>query len=63
MVPFCGFFCYTWDYNLCEVLTMISTYDDYLPMSMSLSLEEMASLHNDIVKEIGNDSDSLELFE
>ena len=42
---------------------MISTYDDYLPMSMSLSLEEMASLHNDIVKEIGNDSDSLELFE
>lgn len=42
---------------------MISTYDDYLPMSMSLSLEEMASLHNDMVKEIGNDSDSLELFE
>ena len=47
----------------CEVITMIPTYDDYLPMPMSLSLEEMASLHNDIVKEIGNDSDSLELFE
>lgn len=47
----------------CEVLVMISTYDDYLPMPMSLSLEEMASLHRELVNEIGNDSDSLELFE
>ena len=42
---------------------MISTYDDYLPMPMSLSLEEMTALHRDMVNEIGNDSDSLELFE
>lgn len=42
---------------------MISTYDDYLPMPMSLSLEEMASLHRELVNEIGNDGDSLELFE
>ena len=42
---------------------MVSTYDDYLPMPMSLSLEEMVSLHRELVNEIGNDSDSLELFE
>lgn len=42
---------------------MISTYDDYLPMPRSLSLEEMAALHRDMVDEIGNDCDSLELFE
>lgn len=47
----------------CGVITMIPTYDDYLPMPMSLSLEDMASLHRDIVNEIGNDRDSLELFE
>lgn len=42
---------------------MISTYEDYLPLPMSLSLEEMASLHRDMVNEIGNDNDSLELYE
>lgn len=42
---------------------MISTYEDYLPLPMSLSLEEMASLHKDMVNEIGNDNDSLELYE
>lgn len=42
---------------------MISTYEDYLPLPMSLSLEEMASLHRDMVNEIGNDTDSLELYE
>ena len=42
---------------------MISTYEDYLPLPMSLSLEEMASLHKDMVNEIGNDTDSLELYE
>lgn len=42
---------------------MISTYEDYLPLPMSLSLEEMASLHRDMINEIGNDTDSLELYE
>lgn len=42
---------------------MISTYEDYLPLPMSLSLEEMAFLHRDMVNEIGNDTDSLELYE
>lgn len=42
---------------------MISTYEDYLTLPMSLSLEEMASLHRDMVNEIGNDNDSLELYE
>lgn len=42
---------------------MISTYEDYLPLPMGLSLEEMASLHRDMVNEIGNDNDSLELYE
>lgn len=47
----------------CEVSTMISTYEDYLPMPMSLSLEEMAALHSDMANEIGDDPDSLELYE
>lgn len=42
---------------------MISTYEDYLPLPMSLSLEEMSSLHKDMVNEIGKDRDSLELYE
>lgn len=42
---------------------MISTYEDYLPMPMSLSLEEMAALHSDMANEIGDDGDSLELYE
>lgn len=42
---------------------MISTYKDYLSLPMSLSLEEMASLHKEIVDDVGNDSDSLELYE
>ncbi len=42
---------------------MISTYEDYLPMPMSLSLEEMAALHSDMANEIGDDPDSLELYE
>lgn len=42
---------------------MLSTYEDYLPLPMSLSLEEMTSLHRDLVNEIGNDNDSLELYE
>ena len=42
---------------------MISTYDDYLPMPLSLSLDEMAALHREIAEEAGNDSDALELYE
>ena len=42
---------------------MILTYDDYLPLPMSLSIEEMASLHKDMVNEIGSDTASLELYE
>ena len=42
---------------------MVSTYEDYLSLPMSLSMEEMVSLHSDMVNEIGNDSDSLELYE
>lgn len=42
---------------------MISTYEDYLSLPMSLSVDEMASLHKDMALEIGNDPDSLELFE
>lgn len=42
---------------------MISTYENYLPMEKSLSLEEMVKLHKEMVSEIGNDSDSLELYD
>lgn len=42
---------------------MIPTYEDYLPLPMSLSIEEMAALHNNMAEEIGNDDDSLELYE
>ena len=40
---------------------MIAAYDDYLSMPMSLSAEEMATLHKDLADEIGDDRDSLEL--
>ncbi|MCI8516990.1 MAG: hypothetical protein HFG75_09020 [Hungatella sp.] len=42
---------------------MIAAYDDYLSMPMSLSAEEMATLHKDLADEIGDDRDSLELYE
>lgn len=42
---------------------MISTYEEYLPMEKSLSIEDMVQLHKDMVSEIGNDSDSLELYD
>ncbi len=42
---------------------MISTYDEYLPTNKSLSLEEMTSLHKELVSEIGTDEDALELYE
>lgn len=42
---------------------MISTYKSYLPMEKSLSLEDMVKLHQEMVAEIGNDSDSIELYD
>lgn len=42
---------------------MISTYENYLPMEKSLSLEDMVKLHQEMVSEIGNDSDSIELYD
>ncbi|RJW53994.1 hypothetical protein DXC92_01630 [Clostridiales bacterium TF09-2AC] len=42
---------------------MISTYENYLPMENSLSLEDMVKLHNEMVLEIGLDSDALELYD
>ncbi|RHB47668.1 hypothetical protein DW886_03675 [Enterocloster aldenensis] len=42
---------------------MISTYEEYLPMEKSLSIEDMVKLHNEMVLEIGSDSDALELYD
>lgn len=42
---------------------MISTYENYLPMKKSLSLEDMVQLHNEMLLEIGSDSDALELYD
>lgn len=42
---------------------MISTYENYLPMEKSLSLEDMVKLHNEMVLEIGSDPDALELYD
>lgn len=42
---------------------MISTYENYLPMKKSLSLEDMVHLHNEMILEIGFDSDALELYD
>lgn len=41
---------------------MISVYEDYLPLPMSLSMEEMAALHREMADEAGTDSDALELY-
>lgn len=42
---------------------MISTYENYLPMKKSLSLEDMVQLHNEMILQIGSDSDALELYD
>lgn len=42
---------------------MISTYENYLPMEKSLPLEDMVKLHNEMILEIGSDSDALELYD
>lgn len=44
------------------MVKMISTYEEYLPLPRSLSLEEMAALHRELSDEIGDDSDALELY-
>ncbi len=41
---------------------MIPVYEDYLPTPKSLSLEEMAALHQELVREIGHDEDALDLY-
>lgn len=45
-----------------EVFTMITTYEDYLALPMSLSFGEMADLHRQIVEEAGQDADALALY-
>lgn len=42
---------------------MILTYENYLPMQKSLSIEDMIQLHNEMILEIGSDSDALELYD
>ena len=42
---------------------MLSIYEDYLPMPKSLSMEEMHSLHEEIVEEIGKDEEAQELYD
>ena len=41
---------------------MISIYEDYLGLPLSLPLEEMERVHRQMMDEIGNDNDSLELY-
>lgn len=40
---------------------MISTHENYLPMEKSLPIEDMVKLHNEMILEIGSDSEALEL--
>lgn len=41
---------------------MISMYEEYLLLPMSLSMEEMTALHREMADEIGTDADALELY-
>ena len=41
---------------------MLSTYEDYKPEPMSLSLEEMAALHQEMAGEISGDAEALEIY-
>lgn len=41
---------------------MFSTYEEYLAMPGSLTFEEMASLHRQILEEAGRDADALALY-
>lgn len=42
---------------------MFPTYKEYLSTEKSLSMEEMVRLHQDMVSEMGADSDALELYD
>ncbi len=42
---------------------MIVSYEDYLSMPQSLSTDDMAALHRDMIAEAGDDIDALELYE
>lgn len=37
---------------------MISIYEEYLRMPMSLSIEEMAALHREMANEVGDDKEA-----
>ena len=39
-----------------------NTYTEYLPMELSLTLEEMQQLHMQMIKGIGNDEDAMEYY-
>lgn len=41
---------------------MVSSYEEYLSMPQCLPIEEMHSLHRELVEEIGNDEESLEIY-
>lgn len=41
---------------------MLSLYEDYKSEPMSLTLDEMASLHQDMAGEIGSDAEALDLY-
>lgn len=42
---------------------MIYSYKDYLTAPKALSTDEMQSLHEEIIREIGSDTDGAELYE
>ncbi len=41
---------------------MIGTYEEYLREPKSLTLEQMQALHQEILKEIGDDEDAMDLY-
>ena len=41
---------------------MVSVYEEYLSMPQCLTMEEMHSLHKEMVEEIGNDEEAQELY-
>ena len=41
---------------------MVSVYEEYQSMPQCLSMEEMHSLHKEMVEEIGNDEEAQELY-
>ncbi len=42
---------------------MFSTYSDYVTMQKSLTFEEMDHLYQTMISEIGNNEDSLDLYQ